>query len=181
MTLRITIDIFSGRPNPMIQISGRAATSFLKRVKPAAKGTRNQMPSPDWRLGYRGLIVEQHRVLTRSLPRVFRIAAGALYSPDFAGTIADPALETELFGPRGIGSGLKLKGVTDPPTLLRKAVRDLWAFRDGYERHKFERAHHRHHSKCACAPHYEPSWWNDGGQKQLHNNCYNYACNYRTD
>jgi hypothetical protein len=31
------------------------------------------------------------------------------------------------------------------------------------------------------APLYEPSWWNDGGQRQLHNNCYNYATNYRTD
>jgi hypothetical protein len=34
---------------------------------------------------------------------------------------------------------------------------------------------------CACAPLYEPAWWNDGGQKQHHNNCYNYATNYRSD
>jgi hypothetical protein len=34
---------------------------------------------------------------------------------------------------------------------------------------------------CRCAPLYEPAWWNDAGQKQLHNNCYNYASNYRTD
>ena len=34
---------------------------------------------------------------------------------------------------------------------------------------------------CRCAPLYEPDWWNDGGQKQLSNNCYNYAGNYRTD
>ena len=27
----------------------------------------------------------------------------------------------------------------------------------------------------------EPSWWNDGGQKQFANNCYNYSTNYRTD
>jgi len=24
-------------------------------------------------------------------------------------------------------------------------------------------------------------WWNDAGQKQFHNNCYNYATNYRSD
>jgi hypothetical protein len=38
--------------------------------------------------------------------------------------------------------------------------------------------------KCPCAPVYEPAWWNDaatGGTRQFHNNCYNYACNYRTD
>jgi hypothetical protein len=34
---------------------------------------------------------------------------------------------------------------------------------------------------CRCAPLYEPDWWNDGGQRQQHNNCYNYACDYRTD
>jgi hypothetical protein len=34
---------------------------------------------------------------------------------------------------------------------------------------------------CACAPIFEPLWWNDGGQKQLRNNCYNYSTNYRTD
>jgi len=35
--------------------------------------------------------------------------------------------------------------------------------------------------KCACAPLYEPTWWNDSGQKQFNNNCYNYASNYRSD
>jgi hypothetical protein len=28
---------------------------------------------------------------------------------------------------------------------------------------------------------YEPDWWNDGGQIQFNNNCYNYGSNYRTD
>jgi hypothetical protein len=35
--------------------------------------------------------------------------------------------------------------------------------------------------RCRCAPLYEPAWCNDGGQKQLRNNCYNYGSNYRTD
>jgi len=26
-----------------------------------------------------------------------------------------------------------------------------------------------------------PLWWNDGGQKQWNNNCYNYSTNYRSD
>jgi hypothetical protein len=34
---------------------------------------------------------------------------------------------------------------------------------------------------CRCAPLYEPQWWNDGGQRQLNNNCYNYATDYRSD
>ena len=42
-----------------------------------------------------------------------------------------------------------------------------------------ERWPHREH--CKCAPLYEPNWWNDNGQKQWNNNCYNYACDYRSD
>lgn len=32
-----------------------------------------------------------------------------------------------------------------------------------------------------CVPAYEPALWNDGGPIQRKNNCYNYACNVRTD
>jgi hypothetical protein len=33
MALQITIDIFSGRPNPVLEISGRQAREILERVK----------------------------------------------------------------------------------------------------------------------------------------------------
>jgi hypothetical protein len=35
--------------------------------------------------------------------------------------------------------------------------------------------------RCACAPIWDPGWWNDGGPIQQGNNCYNYAANLRTD
>jgi hypothetical protein len=180
MTLRITIDVFSGRPNPIIEISGGKATDFLKRVTPAAKLPRDEMPSPDWRLGYRGLVVEQIRGMNRSLPRVFRVAAGILYGGDTPRSIADPNLEKSFFEPRGTGGKVKIRGIVDPQNLLRKAVGDLRRFRDQYARSRHRRPHRRH-PKCECAPLYEPGWWNDGGQRQLNNNCYNYACDYRTD
>lgn len=34
---------------------------------------------------------------------------------------------------------------------------------------------------CCGVPSYTPSFWNDGGTVQYHNNCYNYANNERTD
>ncbi|MBK8820334.1 MAG: hypothetical protein IPN49_15040 [Saprospiraceae bacterium] len=34
---------------------------------------------------------------------------------------------------------------------------------------------------CQCAPVPDLAWWNDAGQRQFGNNCYNYATNYRTD
>ena len=61
MTLRITVDIFSGRPNPIVELDGKKARDFLERAKPAKALKRGAMPSPEYRLGYRGLIVEQIR------------------------------------------------------------------------------------------------------------------------
>ena len=69
MTLRITVDIFSGRPNPTVELDGKRARDFLERVKPAKALKRGAMPSPEYRLGYRGLIVEQIRAPSRALPR----------------------------------------------------------------------------------------------------------------
>jgi hypothetical protein len=184
MTLRITIDIFSGRPNPVIGLSGEQSKRFLTRIKPAAMPAADLMPNPDFRLGYRGLIVEQTRHNVPSLPRTFRVAAGAVYTADAAPTIADPGLEEDFFASRGAGAKVKIPGIADPGKLLRKAVKDLARIRDEYvrarHRDRRHRPHHRH-PRCACAPLYEPAWWNDGGQRQLGNNCYNYACDYRTD
>ncbi len=36
-------------------------------------------------------------------------------------------------------------------------------------------------SGCCSVPPYSPSYWNDGGTVQDHNNCYNYGNNKRTD
>ena len=180
MTLRITIDIFSGRNNPIIELSPRQAADFLEKAMPTTKLKRDAIPNPDWRLGYRGLLVEQTRGGSRTLPRSFRIAAGALYTADSSFSIADPTVEQGLFEPGGFGAKLKIKGIDDPRNVLRKAVKELWKFRDEYHRPEHSRRHRRH-PKCECAPLYEPLWWNDGGQKQFNNNCYNYACDYRTD
>ncbi len=36
-------------------------------------------------------------------------------------------------------------------------------------------------TSCCSTPSYTPAYWNDGGQVQLNNNCYNYSNNVRTD
>ena len=46
MALRITVDIFSGRPNPVITMEGRQARDLLERVKPDRRLTRGEMPAP---------------------------------------------------------------------------------------------------------------------------------------
>ena len=42
MSLRITIDVFSGRPNPVVEISGRQAKEVLEPIEPGgARSKKN--------------------------------------------------------------------------------------------------------------------------------------------
>jgi hypothetical protein len=178
MVLQITIDIFSGRPNPVLEISGKQAREILERVTPAKRLSRTAMPAPEFRLGYRGLIIQQKPSISRALPSLFRVAAGAIYGPELAHAIADPEFERLFAGPKGPAA--KIKVVRNFPRTLQREIKRLEQFRDAFE---LRRLHWptKFRPRCRCAPLYEPAWWNDGGQKQSNNNCYNYATNYRTD
>lgn len=179
MALRITIDMFSGRPNPVVMLDDREAADLLKRLQPAEKlRAREATPPPESILGYRGLIVEQTgKVISRELPAIFRVIDGRLFGPKLAHRATDPFVEDFVCGTTGPIRRLSLgRNFLD---LLRKDIE-----------------HHRHsiwkwppirwpvRPACLCAPLYEPAWWNDataGGARQFNNNCYNYATNYRTD
>ena len=176
MALRITVDIFSGRPNPVITVEGRQARDLLEHVKPDRRLTRREMPAPGFRLGYRGLIIEQTRVVSRTLPKIFRVAGGVIYGPRLAHVIADPGFEEFFAGPSGPGA--RLRAPRSFPGILREEIRILNEFRKSFIPRKIIWPLR---PLCRCAPLYEPAWWNDGGQKQGNNNCYNYATNYRTD
>src|SRR5262249_44131674 len=115
MVLQITIDIFSGRPNPVLEISGKQAREILERVRPAKPFSRSTMPAPEFRLGYRGLIIQQKRSTSRGLPSMFRVAGGAIYGPKLAHTIADPEFERFFAGPKGPAG--KIKIVRDFPRM----------------------------------------------------------------
>ena len=176
MSLRITIDIFSGRPNPVIEISGKGAREILERVKPSERLGRGAMGPPEHVLGYRGLIIEQVGAISRGLPKVFRVAAGSIYGPRLFHRIADPTFEDDFSSARGPAT--RFREVRGFAAILKKEIERLHHIIEHYE--------HRHHrwperERCRCAPLYEPAWWNDAGQKQYNNNCYNYATNYRTD
>ena len=177
MTLEIMIDVFSGRPNPVLKLSGSEARKALERLHPARhleKGERGLPPEPT--LGYRGLVIEQTGKPARGLPRVFRLVDGDLFGPRLAHRAADDNFEDFICDSTGLLREAKLG--KEFPSLLRKEierfreVRLKWPWRPC----RWPKKH-----PCRCAPLYEPAWWNDGAQKQLHNNCYNYASNYRTD
>lgn len=178
-TLQITVDIFSGRPNPIIELSAREsreAIALLKNLRRIEKGETGLPPTPT--LGYRGLLVEQVGRVTRRLPRRFRLAHETVAVGPELQVAEDDAFE------RLVLSGARIRRLRlGPrfPDLLRREVarfrrvRKAWPWRP--PRHRRPRTRLR----CRCAPLYEPAWWNDGSQRELHNNCYNYGTNYRTD
>ena len=177
MALRITIDIFSGRPNPILELSGKQAKEALERLHPAERLTRAEATAPlESTLGYRGLFVEQVGTVARGLPRVFRVFDGRLFGTKLSHRSTDDEFEEFIAGRTGrlkVGKGFE--------EYLRDEM--ARARREHAARRHHKHPHHPHKHHCHCAPLYEPAWWNDGwgGQKQPHNNCYNYATNYRTD
>ncbi len=177
MPLRIAIDIFSGRPNPVLELSGKESTEALERLRPARPMTRPEAAAPlESALGYRGLLIEQVGALARGLPRLFRLFDGRLFGPRLAHRAADE--EFEEFVARRAGQLKAGKGFAE--YLRQEMARSR---RNYTSMLLWKHPHWSGKSHCHCAPLYEPLWWNDGwgGQKQPNNNCYNYATNYRTD
>ena len=172
MTLRITIDVFSGRPNPVIELDRDATRELAERIKPADRLKRGDTKPPaESILGYRGVVVEQtgdDRI--EELPERMRIVDGKLFGDKLAHLPADRDIEDFVVG------DLIRRADLDDDTLA--AIRELVASRQVI---KWPPITWPTLIKCRCAPLYEPAWWNDGGQRQWNNNCYNYGTNYRTD
>jgi hypothetical protein len=178
MAVKITVDMFSGRPNPEVELSGKEAQDVLERLKPAAslagdEAERAATPI----LGYRGLIVEQTgAAASKELPGRFRVTGGSLVGQGLAHRASDPGFEESFFSTKGafknVKEAAKLRGVIKEELPRAIEIRKKLLIKIPPFPIRI---------LCACAPLYEPSWWNDSGQKQFNNNCYNYATNYRTD
>jgi hypothetical protein len=174
--LRITIDIFSGRENPVVEFSGGEAREIAGRLRPERKfDTLAKGLPPVPTLGYRGLIIEQEGAPLLELPGTFRVANGTAFGRELSFTLADEAFEDFVCGtvPREVL----------PIDIFRKEVERLrelhdywakWRWKDKFPRPPAGK------TKCRCAPLYEPDWWNVS-TRQPFNNCYNYATNYRTN
>lgn len=196
MTLKITIDVFSGRRNPVIELTEHESIEALDQLKPVRKieETGRVFP-PEPTLGYRGLIVEQTGKLDESLPKVFLYVHGDLFGEGIAHKAASETFEEFVCG--STGPIMRLKLGEDFSTFVLDEVERLKELRLLLDPRILELREKRFSDwwpcrwwwpcywwwwrRCRCAPLYEPNWWNDSGQRQYHNNCYNYATNYRTD
>lgn len=189
MPVRVTIDIFSGRPNPVIEVEGKQADEVLERLKPARLLSAAEVePQPTVPLlGYRGVIVEQTGRARKSFPKVARVIGAQILSAETVAVPSDENVENFLFGPKGIIKKAKVeKGLLkfiQQERVRSREVRQKLIARAAIKapKKKGRAVKAAAVAACTCAPIFEPSWWNDGGLKQLNNNCYNYSTNYRTD
>lgn len=109
MALKITIDIFSGRENPVIELTEQESLEALKQLKPIRKieETGKEFP-PEPTLGYRGLIIEQTGKPDESFPKVFLYVHGDLFGEGLAHKAASEAFEEFVCGSTGPIMKLKL-------------------------------------------------------------------------
>jgi hypothetical protein len=176
VALRITIDIFSGRPNPVLILEGPEEKEALDRLRPERQlHGREARPLPTSTLGYRGLIVEQTGRALRSLPKEFRVANGDVIGEGFSARPADPAFENFVCGSTG-----PIRRIHPEPDLSDFILKEIKRLDDLRHRWKPGRLDWPRRDNCRCAPLYEPGWWNVPAI-QPHNNCYNYGCDYRSD
>jgi hypothetical protein len=71
MSIRITVDVFSGRPNPGAELGERESAEVLDRLMPLRRLGEDEpdlLSEPT--LGYRGLVVEQIGDRREELPDV---------------------------------------------------------------------------------------------------------------
>lgn len=184
MTLRVTINVYSGQPNPTIVLDDAEGAELLARLRSHAKPGRTAAPASTkvGALGYNGILIEQiDDFIDPAFPRMFRIVDGWIETPKGLRPLVDPSIEDSLCS----SAGPFRRSLLEPALFRsldsqRAARRTVAAARMPTQK----RADTPAPIRCRCAPPYDPAWWNDGispSAKQQKNNCYNYATNYRTD
>ena len=178
MTVRLTVHAFSGRPNPSVVLPPPLAASLLGATVTSTPAATPPAAFP--RLGYRGVTIEHDEPLLASvLPTVSRVYRGAGRTAD-GREFAAPNLERYLLERGGLFEHLGMPPAMREP-ILQQAL-EVPPPAAAEDRGLGAAPPPPQPSAAADrAPLFEPHWWNDDAIKQVSNNCYNYATNYRTD
>jgi hypothetical protein len=177
MSIRITVDVFSGRPDPSVELDDRQSAEILDRLMPVRRlGDDEASLPPESALGYRGLVIEQIGDRRAELPDRFRVVGGDVFGRGLAHRVRDDRVEEYLLGPESPlrHAGVDAAVLDQLPDLAERfrEIRRSWPV--PFPPVPFWPP------GCRCGPVYEPGWWNVPS-RQPSNNCYNYATNYRTD
>ncbi|MBI1841196.1 MAG: hypothetical protein HYR88_10130 [Verrucomicrobia bacterium] len=189
--IKVTADIFSGRPNPQWIVSGAEAATALRALSQQPAAAAN-LDSGFQGLGNRGLIVEvlnDHSQDEYGVPAIFRLAGSGSSHESHARETAERLI-----------AALTAHGAGDHPLLtsaegalpldadlMRFILGGLPAAR-GPLTHSAEQAETIDSASSVSATAacliettlFNPGFWNDPAHISR-NNCYNYATNRRTD
>jgi hypothetical protein len=191
MPLRLTLDIFSGRPNPTVVIAGLEEQELVRRLQPSRTARRRaRAPAvPPSFLGYRGIIIERLPELAaprrggarktaggREFVTPARIAGGIVHGTRAGQPTVDPFVDEFICGSTG---PFRRAGLDN--RFFDRCPEEIDRFRRVREFYPWKPWPWPIRPVCPCAPLWEPTWWNDAGQVQWNNNCYNYGTNYRSD
>ncbi|MBK9735344.1 MAG: hypothetical protein IPO92_10400 [Saprospiraceae bacterium] len=194
--LKITVDIFSGRPNPSWLIDDERANDIIKQIQKFGDIVSDQDKGYDG-LGYRGVHIDlMGDESVRGIPSQFAIANGSNKNQtegiNLAKIIVDQMLRYEKLN-------LDLLGITPIDKNIQKIIfenleyyeKNLKAIqRKTEERIKAAAAAGPirvtvNDAKCTSCQYEEskfnPSFWNSNTNVRQNNNCYNYGRNWKTN
>lgn len=181
--IKVTIDVFSGRPNPAYLLDGDDADSILRdasRRRTAVVGDDEGFTG----LGFRGVIVESFSDDTDErfgLPATFKLGSGAASDEDRSLELAERLIRLAPTQTAVVGS------TEVDEELSGKLLTMLESPRGGYEPPYFPDSFEplsdpRSEGTCRInRVAFNPGFWNDDTFTRTHNNCYNYASNWRNN
>jgi hypothetical protein len=173
----VTLDVFSGRPNPTWTLLDKDKRELISRVAGKAVSAVDESPG---NLGFRGYIVstasdDDETAKSAGLPDMFRITSASL-----GGIVPDPQQLAQPLSEEEVGEAQKwllstVAGAVEDPILEHVASQISGA---GITTEALAPS-----AAAACiianTP-YNPGFWNVPSV-QPYNNCYNYAMNYRSN
>lgn len=182
----ITLDVFSGRPNPSWKLSSKDAKSFLERFAKKSVAGVNEV---DNTLGYRGAIISAatDEQLPDNLPAEFRIGgnfsaeanANASQKPQLNAEEGDDAVRWLLSKGQHVVNEEVAAHVIDAIEMRRQGIAA------NHPTEMVEDITEKELSKpmAGCVIQntpYNPGFWNVPSV-QPYNNCYNYAMNCKSN
>ena len=187
MPVKLTLDIFSGRPNPEMILDDATARDLFKKLSFGSlrKTTEKTAPFPSV-LGYRGLTIEQQgKKLNADMPQRLHYAHDMVYA-DGKAAKAQGGLESFLFD--NFKKLQNTKGLTDLRRTTEIQVREYLDKRKLYIDNYLKNIDIFRDDiivlprpVCPCAPAADLAAWNTDPNVTWNNNCYNYGTNYRSD
>jgi hypothetical protein len=188
--LDVTFDVYSGRPNPSITLTGADAEHQLSMLAPGDEIGPADPADPPSQLGYRGIVFDWHGTPRAGLPATFRLIAGRLLGPGLRHWIADPSVEDLICSAQGLAGLIWTRPeplATLSAELAAARTRQWWAADESPPSTESP-------TPCPGAPDAALGQWNDAKARglpctqlgpdwcrQCVNNCYNYATNTRSD